>query len=595
LAGRFSTRQTPAGRAAAYGLALVLASSAVASRYLLESVAPGIGYFGILLAAVMVAGVACGSGPAILTAVSGAAGIALLFLRAPLSPTQGIRSGSLAMLLFFAAAALVVWIASLLRQTVSKARAAEARLAEVFRQIPGAAAILEAPEGRLLLRSAQSGGLLGHPDKTVARSGDLAGYGGMHDDGSPFAPDEYPIVRALKTGACVNGEHIVYRKPDDTVVDLEVHAGPVRTPDGRIVAAVGMAFDVTERMQAERRLKESEAQCRAVAERLRAAVDAGAMGLWELDLATGLLQADGATAAMVGLPHAPAEMDRASFRQMIDPEDRPRTNALLEAAIAEGGSYADECRVRLPDGSSRWLVVRGTVLRDMGKLVGVVSDITERREREDALQAALHARDVLMHEADHRIKNSLQLVVSLLRLQLSKAELPETEHALSDAIARVDAIANAHLALQRSPNLRSIEVDQMLHDLCARMGPLNPAVAMRCEANSGVSLDAEQAIPLGLIASELLTNALRHAFPPGTQGEVALIVATAAGTLSMTVRDSGKGLPGTPAQQGLGSTVVAALARQIGASTTSQSAPGQGTRVTISMRLASVSEAVAAQ
>jgi two-component sensor histidine kinase len=298
----------------------------------------------------------------------------------------------------------------------------------------------------------------------VEHSTDLGSYGGQHPDGRPFAADDYPIVRALKTGEIVRGEQIRYRRPCGHLADLDVHAGPVRAADGTILAAVGMAFDVTDRAEAQRRLHDSEARARAAAEHL---------------------------------------------------------------------------------------------------------------------QDALAAREVLMHEADHRIKNSLQLVVALLRLQIGRVADADAKAALNAAIARVNAIGDAHLALQRSPDLRTIEVGRMLDDLCLRLGALNPDVTVTCQAEDALALDAEQAIPLGLIASELVTNALRHAFPPGTSGTVSLTVTRGEGWLEMVVADGGVGLPAAPLRPGLGSTVVQTLARQIGGVVVTESGPGKGTVVKV--------------
>jgi len=582
LTPRFTAPRSRRPEAAEYGLALGFAAFALLFRAVLEMFAPGLGYFVVLLPAVVLAGVFCGTLPAVLAGAAGYAAISLLFLR-PWLTAWPLNAVQIDVLMFPPACATVLWATHGLRQAAHAALQAEARLAEVFRQVPGAAAILEAPGGRLLIRSVNSAQVLGHDQHSVRASADMAAYGALHPDGRTFAGDDYPIVRALKTGEVVRGERIRYRRPDGSLADLEVHAGPVRAPDGQILASVGMAFDVTERVRAERRLQESEAQFRAVAERLRAAIDAGALGLWELDIEAGLYRLDATFAAILGRPPAPIELTRAELRALIDPADRERAQAKMVATLAERGIYADEMRMRTAQGSVRWLVSRGAVLPDMSKVIGVVGDVTERREREEALEEALRARDVLMHEADHRIKNSLQLVASLLQLQVSRADTVEIRQALADAVARVDAVANAHLALQRSPDLRSMDIDRMLADLCERMGALNPSIAMQCRAETGVCLDAEQAIPLGLIASELLTNALRHAYPAGTEGEVALSIRQDGGRLLMIVADGGAGLSGPARKPGLGTSVVATLARQIGATVTTHSHPGEGTVVTVAM------------
>jgi two-component sensor histidine kinase/PAS domain-containing protein len=567
-----------------YLLALLLAGASVLGRAALERLAPGVAHFDLLLPAVVLAGLFCGTGPAIVAATAGGAAIAVLFLGRPLLAWPPFNATQIDILVFLPASATVLWATSALRRFAADAAATEARLSEVFRQIPGAAAILEAPHGRLLLRSTQSNAVLGQQERLIASATELAAYGGIRPDGSPLAPDEYPIVRALKTGEVISGEPLPYRHPSGRLVDLEVHAGPVRGADGAIVASVGMAFDVSERVRAERRLAESEAQHRAAAERLRAALDAGALGLWEFDLTTRRVRLDATLAKMLDLPPEPVELPPSVMPRFFDPADEPRARKVLADAIAAGGVYADEMRMVTARQQTRWFVARGAVLLDIGKVLGVISDITLRREREDALQEALNARDVTMREADHRIKNSLQLVVSLLYLQLGRVADADARVALSAAMARVNAIADAHLALQQSPDLRNVEISRMLEDLCGRMGSLNPAVTVQFKADAPSWLDATQAIPLGLIASELLTNALRHAYPPGAPGDVTLTVETDGGMLDMTIADGGVGLPATPARRGLGTTVIDTLARQIGAAVASRSEPGQGTTVIVRLK-----------
>ncbi len=572
--------------------ALGLAALAVACRAALEHFAPGDCTYTVLLPAVVLAGVFCGTLPAILTAcTAGLATFALVLWQAP-QQGQTLGAGQIILIVDMLASATVIWATHALRRAAAASAQAEARLAEVFRQVPAAAAILEAPHGRLLLNSARSHEVLGHPALGGNSADDIRHYGGIDEAGQPYKPGAYPIVRALKFGEIVRGEPLRYRRPDGRILDLDVHAGPVRNADGKVVAAVGMAFDVTERREAERRLQESEAECRAAAQRLHAALEAGALGTWELDLASRRLRVDSAMAAMLGLAPEATELAQAQLLAFVHPDDKAAVYDVMRAAIEAGGRYADECRMLAANGSVRWVVSRGAVLKDAGKVIGVISDMTERRERENALHAALEARDVLMHEADHRIKNSLQLVVSLLRLQMKQSADLATRHALGEAIARVDAIANAHLALQDSPDLRTIQIDTMLAKLCDRIGLLNPSIDLVCAASSGLWMDAERAIPLGLMASELLTNALTHAFPPGQPGRVGLRLFRQAGRLEMVIEDAGAGLPQSHPGAGLGSTLVAMLARQIGASVVASSEPGLGVvvRVVLDVKLSEEAE-----
>jgi PAS domain S-box-containing protein len=568
-----------------YALALGVAAVAVLCRALLEAIAPGIPHLVVLLPAVVIAGVFLGTLPAIVSASAGGLAMSTLFFARSSNAGSSLNSALLDSFTFIPACVAVLWATHALRRAAATAASAEARLAEVFRQIPGAAAILEAPDGRLLLRSSQSDTVLGQPAREMGHSSDLGSYGGVHPDGTPFIATDYPIVRALRTGEVVRGEHIRYHRADGALADLEVHAGPVQGLDGRIVAAVGMAFDISERVQAERQLRQREAQHRATAERLTAAIDAGTMGLWELDLDTRRLQLDATFAEMLGLPPDAIDMKQADMSRFIHPDDQVRAGEVFAGALAAGKAYADEIRMLTARNEERWFVTRGAMLPDARKIVGVIRDVTQRRRREEALQAALEWREILMREADHRIKNSLQLVTSLLQLQMSRVDDPDARHALAAAIARVRAVSDAHLAFQRSPDLKSVEIDRILEELCNRVGLLNQHVIVRCEARIGLWLDADLSIPLSLIASELLTNALRHAFPPGTPGEVTLRAVSDGERLHMTIADDGMGLPETPVRPGLGTTVMTALARQIGATLTTQSEPGAGTIVALQLAL----------
>jgi two-component sensor histidine kinase len=157
--------------------------------------------------------------------------------------------------------------------------------------------------------------------------------------------------------------------------------------------------------------------------------------------------------------------------------------------------------------------------------------------------------------------------------------------ALDSAIGRVRAVAEAHRALHQSHDLTTIAFDQMLRDLCSHTGELSPTVAISCSAEENLEVDAERAIPLGLIVSELLTNAARHAYPEGASGTIEARARRTPGWLEVSVTDRGSGIdPATAASRTLGTTIVQALARQIGLEMQTVSAPGQGTSITLRLR-----------
>ncbi len=222
-------------------------------------------------------------------------------------------------------------------------------------------------------------------------------------------------------------------------------------------------------------------------------------------------------------------------------------------------------------------------LRASANLLGVA---IERATREAELRQEVKRREILVREADHRIKNSLQLVASLLTLQRSRLRYPQAVQALDEAIARVFAVAESHRALQQSADLRTVVLGRMLTDICERVGQLSPTVAVGCSFEETLELDAERAIPLGLIVSELLTNSFRHAYPDGQRGMVRLRVTTTGEFIEIAISDDGVGMSedGAMKHGSLGTTIVNALADQIGAELNISSGHGQGTHVTLRLR-----------
>jgi two-component sensor histidine kinase len=268
-------------------------------------------------------------------------------------------------------------------------------------------------------------------------------------------------------------------------------------------------------------------------------------------------------------------------------ETRFRTPALL---VSHGISRAGNVLIR-GDGESFGVLEvdsRGpdgfteddtAFLQAAANLLGIA---LERARRRQELEVALAGRDLLAREADHRIKNSLQLTASLLTLQRSRLADSEACAALDDAIARVQAVAAIHRVLHDSADLHTVAFGRMLADLCQHVGALGSGITIRTEVDGGLPLDAERAIPLGLIVSELLTNVVRHAYPEGGPGDVNLRAGLVGEQIEIVVADHGTGFaPAAGDAPSLGTMIVRALARQIGAELEVASQPGRGTIVAL--------------
>jgi two-component sensor histidine kinase len=205
-------------------------------------------------------------------------------------------------------------------------------------------------------------------------------------------------------------------------------------------------------------------------------------------------------------------------------------------------------------------------------LIGYFRNITERKRAEAKLQASLREKEALLKEIHHRVKNNLQVVTSLLRLQSGKMASPEVQAALLDLQNRVHAMALIHEHLYRAENLAQVDLAPYLKILCAQL--FHALVARRGAVQfhqdlASVHLGLDQAIPCGLLVNELVSNCLKHAFPDGRAGEVRVELQPVAGgpAVRLRVADNGVGLPAgfdLKRLTSLGLQLAPDLARQMG-------------------------------
>ncbi|MBP2313653.1 sensor histidine kinase [Azospirillum soli] len=217
---------------------------------------------------------------------------------------------------------------------------------------------------------------------------------------------------------------------------------------------------------------------------------------------------------------------------------------------------------------------------------------TAELERTNAqLEAALTDKEVLLKEVQHRVKNNLQVISSLLRLQAARID-EKARRGFDESLRRIQSMSLLHELLYRSDQPARIDFATYLRQLCdglVRSG--NPTGARLTIETQPWTVDVDQATPLALIASELVSNALLHAFPNGHPGTVSVELLPDAEGMRMTVRDDGVGLPpGVPSPQrrsgGLGLVLVQALTQQAGATLHIDRGSGErgnGTAFTVSI------------
>ncbi len=195
------------------------------------------------------------------------------------------------------------------------------------------------------------------------------------------------------------------------------------------------------------------------------------------------------------------------------------------------------------------------------------------------LQKSLAVQDSMMREMNHRIKNNLQLVSSLIDLQAGMVQDPSIRGALDALMARINSISSLHERLYLRADMSTVELDSYLgdlaHEIFASFGRPGSPVRLELEPTA-MLVDVSSAIPLGLIMSELVMNALKYAFPTGQGGTVRIALQRAASVGMLTVADSGIGIDvGARTGDGFGTSLVKTLVAQLGGTISLESRPGR--------------------
>jgi two-component sensor histidine kinase/CHASE3 domain sensor protein len=266
--------------------------------------------------------------------------------------------------------------------------------------------------------------------------------------------------------------------------------------------------------------------------------------------------------------------------------------ARMVAAGEESPSI--EVQYQRGDGTRAWVRIMGRPVRNAaGEITGGVVallDIDAERKATESLEAALIAKDNLLYEVNHRVKNSLQLVVGMLALEAARTRDPAGREAIMSARSKVAVVAQIHQKLYSVGSHDSV-------DFCAYLGELVPGILrsagkpedrlrLTCEGERMVNIKV--AAPLGLIVNELTTNALKHAMEEA-EGALTITFEQADGAISFTLEDEGPGLPQgfeLESSKSMGMKIVLGLVRQVGGTMT---ASNTGTGARFELRITSQS------
>ena len=245
------------------------------------------------------------------------------------------------------------------------------------------------------------------------------------------------------------------------------------------------------------------------------------------------------------------ELSQLKWQEISHPDDIARDQEILDS-ITSGNKVSERWEKRyLPKaGGIIWVDISTTLMRDHeGKpvyFITTVQDITSRKEAEEQLISSLREKEILIKEIHHRVKNNLSVIVSLLNLQSARIESKDQAlAAFHESRDRIYSMALVHQKLYEKTDLSHIAMESYIRDISTKLSRIyapDRKIGISSRAQ-GILLDINMAVPIGLILNELITNALKHAFPGSREGSVVISLSPENDNYVLSVNDDGIGLP----------------------------------------------------
>ncbi len=366
--------------------------------------------------------------------------------------------------------------------------------------------------------------------------------------------------KILHDGEVFFGEEIVTLKDGDNDRLMITSKFPLRDMHGKITGIAGVATDITEFHAAREALRKREAQNQALISAIPDTIfinkrDGQYLKCYNGKTDTLLLSPEHFLLKKIPevLPSEIATICMQGIHSAIEQQTRQEVNYTLKLDEQER-HY--EARI-VPFGEDTAL--------------SIVRDVTAHKEVEIALLASVKEKMGLLNEVHHRVKNNLQIVFSLLRLEAGRSNTAETKAILTDMQNRIGAMALLHESLYMHGAYTSVNLNEYLQQLANQIfsaSVIEPnAISLQFSMDT-VRVSMDQATPCGLLVNELLTNCLQHAFPDGRSGQVALGLRKISddGMLCLSIADNGIGIAAEIFQmkrKSLGMQLVHDLARQL--------------------------------
>lgn len=333
-------------------------------------------------------------------------------------------------------------------------------------------------------------------------------------------------------------------------------------------AVLGVAYDITELRKTQQALIESELKYRTLIENMSEVI-------LYVDNSDRILFANDNVKEMFGYKKEELTGHIAGDL-LVEDEYRSVMNDRIKLR-RHGFTDRFELKLRKKSGESFWAEISSAPLKDNnGKLIGsigIYSDISERKNYEITIENSLQQKDLLLKEIHHRVKNNLQIISSLIKLQSSHVNDKEIHSLFAESQNRIKTMALIHEKLYRSKDISVIEfydyIKNLIDSLYVSYGISAERVVPEIEFRS-IYLDIDTAIPCGLIINELVSNCLKYAFPNQLKGKIFIdLFESGDMEYKLIIKDNGAGIPGNidfKNTASLGLKLVKILSEQLGGS-----------------------------
>ncbi len=381
-------------------------------------------------------------------------------------------------------------------------------------------------------------------DKIPIRKNDTA------SQRTKFASEEYQAFWAEKYKQAFSGEPIRFETDlTDTTgrrVCNEIFLSPVFGANGEVVEVFGVGHEITEKKVAEDTIRAQAARLKAIFE------SSGNMMIWTLDQHMIITSCNAhflnSIEEIHGIRFRVGDRFDERMATRIAP-DRIKSFTTYYTNALRGKPQKFEVELIDLDGQPAWvenfldpIIVEGRV----EEIACLAYGITDRKQGQRELESSLAEKEVLLKEVHHRVKNNLQVISSIMKLQSERSENDDRIlEVLHDSRDRIRSMALIHDSLYQNKQFSSIDLGNYIDGLARNLMlsySTNERVALDLDLRP-VHLNIDQAMPCGLILNEIISNALKHGYPGDRPGTVSIALREREGKVEITVKDNGKGLP----------------------------------------------------